>query len=126
MEAHVRASILPIAFAFTVIHHFDSFIRLGKNPVKLSPGLSIAVPVVHSVLKLDIRESSISIPNLPAYTADNVPVVCSGSLFYKVVDSYKACFGVSNVHENVKNTGTSAVRSVIGHFTYDQVRFVFM
>ncbi|KAJ2923590.1 hypothetical protein H1R20_g13505, partial [Candolleomyces eurysporus] len=96
-------------------------LTLGKNPVKLSPGLRIAVPVVHSVLKLDMRESSISIPNLPAYTSDNVPVVCSGSLFYKVVDSYKACFGVSNVHDNVKNTGTSAVRSVIGHFTYDQV-----
>jgi regulator of protease activity HflC (stomatin/prohibitin superfamily) len=92
--------------------------------VKLNAGLNLALPVLHTVLKLDMRESSIVIPNLPGYTADNVPIICSGSLFYRVVDSYKACFGVSNVHENVKNTGTSAVRSVLGHFTYDQVRAV--
>ena len=90
--------------------------------MKLNAGLNLAIPVLHTVLKLDMRESSIVIPNLPGYTADNVPIICSGSLFYRVVDSYKACFGVSNVHENVKNTGTSAVRSVLGHFTYDQVR----
>lgn len=90
--------------------------------MKLDAGLNIAIPGIHSVLNLDMRESSISIPNLPVYTADNVPIICSGSLFFRVVDSYKACFAVSNVHDNVKNTGTSAVRSVLGHFTYDQVR----
>ncbi|TFK27346.1 stomatin family protein [Coprinopsis marcescibilis] len=96
-------------------------LTLGRNPVPLKPGLRVAVPMVHTIMNIDMRESSISIPNLPAYTADNVPITCSGSLFYRVVDSYKSCFDVSNVHENVKNTGTSAVRSVIGHFTYDQV-----
>ncbi|KAG6831063.1 hypothetical protein H0H92_012986 [Tricholoma furcatifolium] len=50
-----------------------------------------------------------------------VPVTCSGSLFYRVTDGYKACFEISNVHENIKNTGTSAVRSILGLFSYDQV-----
>lgn len=46
---------------------------------------------------------------------------CSGSLFYRIVDGYKACFAISDVQNNIRNTGTSAVRSVLGHFTYDQV-----
>ncbi|KAK7457033.1 Synaptotagmin-like protein 2 [Stygiomarasmius scandens] len=96
-------------------------LRLGRDPVQLSPGLNIAIPLYHQVMVVDMRESSISIPKLPGYTSDNVPVVCSGSLFYKVTDGYKACFEVSNVHENIKNTGTSAMRSVLGMFTYDQV-----
>jgi regulator of protease activity HflC (stomatin/prohibitin superfamily) len=50
-----------------------------------------------------------------------VPVTCSGSLFYRIVDGYKACFAISDVQNNIRNTGTSAVRSVLGHFTYDQV-----
>ena len=33
----------------------------------------------------------------------------------------QACFEVSDVDMNVKNTGMSAVRSVLGTFTYDQV-----
>lgn len=120
MEAHVRVH----QYYLVLLIIANTLLSLGKSPVKLNAGLNIAVPGVHTVLKLDMRESSIVIPNLPGYTADNVPIICSGSLFYRVVDSYKACFGVSNVHENVKNTGTSAVRSVLGHFTYDQVCFV--
>ena len=66
-------------------------------------------------------------------------MLCSGSLFYRINDSYRvrepcnlhyltkplflqACFEVSEVEKNVQNIGTSAMRSVLGTFTYDQVR----
>jgi regulator of protease activity HflC (stomatin/prohibitin superfamily) len=58
--------------------------------------------------------------NLTNHT--QVPVLCSGSLFYRIKDSYKACFEVSEVEKNISNIGMSAVRSVLGTFTYDQVR----
>ncbi|PPQ69345.1 hypothetical protein CVT24_001640 [Panaeolus cyanescens] len=108
---------------FTIVEqgHEGWRLALGTNPVKLTPGLNIQIPIYHTTHLLDMRESSINIPNLPGYTADNVPVVCSGSLFYRVTDSYKACFSVSDVGENVKNIGQSAMRSVLGTFTYDQV-----
>ncbi|KAG5716161.1 hypothetical protein E4T56_gene10681 [Termitomyces sp. T112] len=96
-------------------------LTFGRDPVKLEPGLNLAIPIYHEVLVMDMRESSISIPNLTGYTSDNVPVTCSGSLFYRVNNGYKALFEVSNVHENIKNTGTSAVRSLLGLFSYDQV-----
>ncbi|KAJ3794939.1 hypothetical protein GGU11DRAFT_794150 [Lentinula aff. detonsa] len=96
-------------------------LSLGRNPVRLTPGLNLKIPVYHSVEVVDLRESSILIPNLPGYTSDNVPVICSGSLFYRIIDGYKACFSVSDVHANIKNTGTSAMRAVLGQFSYDQV-----
>lgn len=61
---------------------------------------------------------------LPGYTADNVPITVSGSLFYRIEDGYKASFAVSDVKQNIENTGTSVVRSVLGMFTYDQVRLL--
>jgi hypothetical protein len=33
----------------------------------------------------------------------------------------QACFEVSDVQSNIKNTGMSAARSVLGSFSYDQV-----
>ncbi|KAF5310191.1 hypothetical protein D9619_010596 [Psilocybe cf. subviscida] len=95
--------------------------NLGRDPVKLTPGLNLNIPFYHEATVVDMRESSVNIPNLPAYTADNVPVICSGSLFYRVNDSYRATFAVSEVQKNVQNIGTSAVRSVLGTFTYDEV-----
>ncbi|KAJ3770081.1 hypothetical protein FB446DRAFT_184753 [Lentinula raphanica] len=96
-------------------------LSLGRQPVRLAPGLNLTIPIYHSVQIVDLRESSILIPNLPGYTSDNVPVICSGSLFYRIVDGYKACFSVSDVHTNIRNTGTSAMRAVLGRFSYDQV-----
>ncbi|KAJ3882334.1 hypothetical protein F5051DRAFT_394498 [Lentinula edodes] len=96
-------------------------LSLGRNPVRLAPGINLKIPVYHTVQVVDLRESSISIPNLPGYTSDNVPVICSGSLFFRIVDGYRACFSVSDAQANIKNTGTSAMRAVLGRFSYDQV-----
>lgn len=61
----------------------------GRNPVRLAPGINLKIPVYHTVQVVDLRESSISIPNarpvyllfpsillnlyiqLPGYTSDN-------------------------------------------------------
>lgn len=64
-----------------------------------------------------MRETSINIKDLTAFTSDNVPVLLSGSLFYKVRDSYDACFSINDYQKNIENIGTSASRSVVGHFT---------
>lgn len=57
-----------------------------------------------------------NIKDLAGFTSDNVPVTISGNLFFRVRDSYDACFSVNDFQRNVANIGTSAIRSVIGHF----------
>ncbi|KAJ7856697.1 stomatin family protein [Mycena olivaceomarginata] len=122
-RTRVPNAVLPRRTFITIIEQGKEGWRLslGRDPVRLRPGLNLNIPIYHSLQKIDLRESSISIPNLTGYTADNVPVTVSGSLFYRISDGYKACFAISDVQNNIRNTGTSAVRSVIGHFTYDQV-----
>ncbi|PAV22182.1 stomatin family [Pyrrhoderma noxium] len=106
-----------------IVHQGHEAWRLsfGRNPVKLEPGLRIMIPFYHTIQEVDLRETSVTITDLTCYTSDNVPVHVSGSLFFRVRDSYDACFAVDNFEKNVANIGTSAVRSVIGHFTYDEV-----
>ncbi|ARF08936.1 stomatin family protein [Catovirus CTV1] len=94
---------------------------LGKNPKKLEPGIHISVPLIHRVLKVDMREGSYNISKLNAYTKDNVSVLISGSLFYQVLNSYDACFKVQDYGGNITNLGTSAMRSVVGLFQYDEI-----
>lgn len=108
---------------FRVIHQGCEAYRLflGKNPVKLEPGFHIAMPFLHTVLSIDMREGSLPIKKLNAYTKDNVAVLIGGSLFYKVNNSYDACFQVQNYEENISNLGTSAMRSVVGLFQYDEI-----
>lgn len=53
--------------------------------------------------------------------ADNVPVLVTGTLFYRVSDSYKATFAVQDYIGAVRQLGTSAARAVIGKWTYDEI-----
>lgn len=93
----------------------------GKNPEKLPPGWWITIPIVYKIIEVDMREGSIWIPSLNAYTKDNVPVTVSGSLFYKIYDSNKACFAVQDYLQSMTYLGTSAARSVIGKYEYDEI-----
>lgn len=108
---------------FTIVNQGNEAYRLalGKNPVLLKPGIALNIPLYHQVIKVDMREGPINITELEAFTKDNVPVSIAGTLFYQVTDSYKACFAVQNCLKSITNIGTSALRSVIGLFQYDDI-----
>ncbi|KAL8286407.1 hypothetical protein RQP46_004424 [Phenoliferia psychrophenolica] len=96
-------------------------LTLGRNPVKLDPGMSLFIPILHSVQKVDMRERALPLERLTAFTSDNVPVTVSATAFYKVVDAYAASFEAQNYETSVLAVGTSALRSTIGKFSYDEI-----
>ncbi|KAI0336988.1 stomatin family protein [Trametopsis cervina] len=120
-----RSRVAPVATRsiFTVIQQgFEGWrLSMGQSPTKLEPGLRLNIPLYHSIQQVDMRERSVNISELSGFTSDNVPVTISGSLFYKVNNSYHACFSVEDYAQNVAFIGTSAMRSVIGRFNYDEV-----
>ncbi len=107
----------------TVIHQAEVAYRelLGSNRVKLDPGLRLDLPILHSIRRIDMREGMVPIPNLHAYTKDNVPVLVNGTLFYKPVDAEKACYEVSDFKDAIAKTGESCFRAVVGNFEFDQI-----
>ncbi len=108
---------------FTVINQAEVAYRefLGRNRVKLNPGLRINLPLFHNVYRVSLKEHFVNLDNQSAYTKDNVPVTVSGTVFYKVIDAEKVCFTIGNPVMAVKNVGESSFRAVIGKFDYDQI-----
>jgi regulator of protease activity HflC (stomatin/prohibitin superfamily) len=94
---------------------------LGKNPTQLDAGIRVVLPIVHSLKRVDLREGGIDVGKLNACTKDNVPVVVSGTMFYRITDPFEACFKVQDVLTAVTNLGTSAMRSVMGTLHYDDI-----
>ncbi len=108
---------------FTVINQAEVAYRefLGRNRVKLNPGLRINLPLFHNTYRVSLKEHFVNLDNQAAYTKDNVPVTVSGTVFYKVVDAEKVCFTIGNPVMAVKNVGESSFRAVIGKFDYDEI-----
>lgn len=94
---------------------------LGSNKVRMEPGFNINIPLIHKARIVDMRERTIGVQNVNAYTKDNVPVRVSGALFFKVKDADKALYAVSNYISSTENVGLSAIRSIIGRFEYDKI-----
>lgn len=94
---------------------------LGENRVRLESGLRLNLPILHQIYKVSLKEQLTNLPNQNAYTKDNVPVVVSGTVFYKVIDVEKAIFSVDCVQKAIKSVGESSFRAVIGRFDYDEI-----
>ncbi len=108
---------------FTVINQAEVAYRefLGKNRIKLNPGLRVNLPIFHNLYRVSLKEHFVGLDNQAAYTKDNVPVTVSGTVFYKVIDAEKVCFTIGQPVLAVKSVGESSFRSIIGKFTYDEI-----
>lgn len=95
--------------------------RFGQNRIRLEPGLRLNIPIMHQLYKVSLKENIANLDNQNAYTKDNVPVVVSGTVFYKVIDVEKAVFSVSSAYQAIKSVGESSFRAVIGRFDYDEI-----
>eukprot|EP00386_Alphamonas_edax_P014558 GDKI01044686.1.p1 GENE.GDKI01044686.1~~GDKI01044686.1.p1 ORF type:complete len:325 (+),score=104.86 GDKI01044686.1:50-976(+) len=108
---------------FTVVNQAEIAYRefLGGNRIRLEPGLRMNLPFLHTIHRVDTRESMIDVPVLQAYTRDNVPVKISGTLFFKAHDAEKACYGVTDYTAAVSAAGESTLRAVVGRFEFDDI-----
>ena len=70
---------------------------MGKFDRILEPGLAILIPVLDSIRYVqNLKEVAVEIPSQSAITQDNVTLQIDGVLYYRIVDAYKASYGVEN------------------------------
>lgn len=114
---------IPRRSFITVIQQGEIAYRefLGSNRVVLEPGLRINLPLLHTIHRVDRREQGIPVESLNCFTRDNVPVVISGALFYRIENAEKACFEIRDYRNSIFAVGSSSARAVIGRFDYDNI-----
>ncbi|CUM67759.1 uncharacterized protein PRCAT00005464001 [Priceomyces carsonii] len=96
--------------------------RMGKFNRILPPGMAILIPVIDKITYVQsLKESAIEIPSQNAITADNVSLELDGILYIKVIDPYKASYGVEDFKFAISQLAQTTMRSEIGSLTLDSV-----
>ncbi len=96
--------------------------RMGKFHSILKPGLAILIPFLDKIQYVkSLKESALEIPSQSAITADNVTLEMDGVLYIKVIDAYKASYGVEDAEYAVSQLAQTTMRSEIGQLTLDHV-----
>ena len=94
--------------------------RLGKFKKNLSPGFHFLVPFVdRPAYRREMREQVLDVPSQTCITKDNIEVAVDGLVYIKVMDAYKASYGISNYQAAAINLAQTTMRSEVGKITLD-------
>jgi len=96
--------------------------RMGKFHSVLEPGINLLIPFLDKIKYVQsLKELAIDIPHQSAITLDNVTLTIDGVLYLRVLDPYKASYGVEDAEFAIKQVAQTTMRSEIGKISLDFV-----
>lgn len=94
--------------------------RLGKFKKTITPGFHFMIPFVdRAAYSQEMREQVIDVPSQTCITKDNIEVSVDGLVYIKIMDSYRASYGISDYIAASVNLAQTTMRSEIGKITLD-------
>jgi regulator of protease activity HflC (stomatin/prohibitin superfamily) len=108
---------------FTIVRQHQAGIleRLGKYRSTLDPGLTLTLPFVDKVRRIDLREQLLSMTLPSVATKDDRAVAIDLRVAYRVTDPVKATYEISSYAEGLDEVTRTSVGHVIGGLDREQV-----
>ena len=95
--------------------------RFGKFQSTKEAGLNFIVPFVDKVAAVrSLKEQAYDVPSQAAITKDNISLSVDGVLYFRVLDPYKATYGVENYVFAVTQLAQTTMRSELGKIELDK------
>jgi len=96
--------------------------RFGKYHKLLLPGLNVLLPIVDEIKYVQtLKEIASEVPQQSAITKDNVTLHLDGVLYFRVIDPYKASYGVEDPQFAITQLAQTTMRSELGKIALDDV-----
>ncbi|XP_074992195.1 stomatin-like protein 2, mitochondrial isoform X3 [Calonectris borealis] len=121
---HCLNSSLPVNIGVLFVPQQEAWVveRMGKFHRILEPGLNFLIPLLDRIRYVQsLKEIVINIPEQSAVTLDNVTLQIDGVLYLRVMDPYKASYGVEDPEYAVTQLAQTTMRSELGKLSLDRV-----
>ncbi|NXS74750.1 STML2 protein, partial [Pandion haliaetus] len=115
---------LPVNIGVLFVPQQEAWIveRMGKFHRILEPGLNFLIPLLDRIRYVQsLKEIVINVPEQSAVTLDNVTLQIDGVLYLRVMDPYKASYGVEDPEYAVTQLAQTTMRSELGKLSLDRV-----
>lgn len=118
--------IFLIVLALICIKIIDQYQRgvvltLGIYSGTLNPGLNFLIPVIQRLIVVDVRITTVDIPQQEVITKDNVPVGINAVVYFQVQNASAAVLKIQNYTYAVSQYAQAALRDVIGGVELDSL-----
>jgi len=109
--------------AFKVLTEYERGVifQLGRFHGVKGPGLIIVIPVIQTMVRVDLRTIVMDVPTQDVISRDNVSVKVSAVIYFRVIDPEKAIIQVENRVEATSQLAQTTLRSVLGQHELDDM-----
>lgn len=95
--------------------------RFGKYHSAKEAGLNFVIPFIDRVAAdRSLKEVAVDVPSQSAITRDNITLSVDGVLYFRVLDPYKATYGVDDYVFAVIQLAQTTMRSELGKLELDR------
>ncbi|OAD69693.1 hypothetical protein PHYBLDRAFT_116296 [Phycomyces blakesleeanus NRRL 1555(-)] len=95
--------------------------RMGRFHRMLEPGLNILIPIIDRIKYVKtLKETAVEVPSQSAITQDNVTLELDGVLYFRIMDPFKASYGVEDAEFAITQLAQTTMRAEIGQMTLDR------
>jgi regulator of protease activity HflC (stomatin/prohibitin superfamily) len=95
--------------------------RLGRLQGIKGPGLVFIIPIIDSIIKLDLRTRVIDVPKQRVITEDNVTVDVDAVVYFRIIDPQKAVVEVQRYDVATSLLAQTTLRDVLGQQALDDL-----
>jgi len=95
--------------------------RFGKYQSTREAGLNFLIPFIDRIgADRSLKEQAVDVPSQSAITRDNISLSVDGVLYFRVLDPYKASYGVDDYVFAVTQLSQTTMRSELGKMELDK------
>jgi len=114
-------ALVMVARSARIISQYEKglVMRLGKYRSTVDSGLTFLVPMIESVIKVDMRERVIKVDPQEVITKDNVMVTVDAVIYYRISDPVNYAFNFANATNLLQHLLDNALNYASCRFTAD-------
>ena len=94
---------------------------LGKFSGIRNPGLTLLMPIIQVMSRVDMRLATAEVPRQEVMTKDNIPMLVNAVVYFKVVDPEAVIIKIEDYIFAIRQYTQAALRDVIGNNEMDTV-----
>ncbi|ROT70434.1 stomatin-like protein 2, mitochondrial [Penaeus vannamei] len=124
VQAVRNRSHLPLNTVVLFVPQQEAWVveRMGKFHRILEPGINVLIPFLDRVKYVQsLKEIAIDVPKQAAITSDNVTLSIDGVLYLRILDPYRASYGVEDPEFAITQLAQTTMRSELGKISLDYV-----
>ncbi len=94
---------------------------LGKFSGVRKPGLTLIIPIIQIMQRVDMRLATAEVPRQEVMTKDNIPMLVNAVVYFKVIDPEAVIIKIEDYIFAIRQYTQAALRDVIGNNEMDTV-----